>query len=130
METPQVITNSNLVDNGVLPEFAILIAVGMQKRRLILVLALETFMVSFVGVVIGIGTSIPVILYLVYNPIQLGDKMAELYDQLSIEPILNFSAEPWVFISQALVVFIIAIITVSYPLLFIRRLDPAKTMRG
>ncbi len=111
-------------------EFAILIAVGMQKRRLILVLALETFMVSFVGVVIGIGTSIPVILYLVYNPIQLGDKMAELYDQLSIEPILNFSAEPWVFISQALVVFIIAIITVSYPLLFIRRLDPAKTMRG
>jgi ABC-type lipoprotein release transport system permease subunit len=111
-------------------EFAILISVGMKKRRLLLVLILETFMVSFVGVVIGIVASIPVILYLVNNPIQLGGEMAELYDQLSIEPILNFSAEPWIFVSQALVVLIIAFVTVIYPLLFIRRLDPAKTIRG
>jgi hypothetical protein len=57
-------------------------------------------------------------------------EMAELYEQLSIEPILNFSAHPWIFISQALVVLIIAVVTISYPLLFIRRLDPARTIRG
>lgn len=111
-------------------EFAILISVGMRRRRLLLVLAIETFMVSFVGVIVGIIGSIPIILYLVHNPISLIGEMAELYEQLSIEPILNFSAEPWIFISQALVVLLIAIITISYPLLFLRRLDPAKTIRG
>ena len=56
-------------------EFAILISVGMKKRRLFLVLTIETFLVSFVGVVVGIVTSIPVILYLVNNPIHLGGEM-------------------------------------------------------
>jgi ABC-type lipoprotein release transport system permease subunit len=111
-------------------EFAILISVGMRRRRLLLVLAIETFMVSSVGVVIGILGSIPIIFYLVHNPINLSGEMAELYDQLSIEPILNFSAQPSIFIYQALVVLIIAIVTIIYPLLFVRRLDPAKTIRG
>jgi ABC-type lipoprotein release transport system permease subunit len=111
-------------------EFAILISVGMRRKRLLLVLAIETFMVSFVGVLVGIFGSIPIILYLVHNPINLAGEMAELYEQLSIEPILNFSAQPSIFIYQALVVFIIAIVTMIYPLLFVRRLDPAKTIRG
>jgi ABC-type lipoprotein release transport system permease subunit len=111
-------------------EFAILISVGMRRRRLLLVLALETFMVSFVGVVVGIVGSIPIILYLVHNPINLSGEMAELYDQLSIEPILNFSAQPSIFLSQALVVLIIAVVTIVYPLLFVRKLNPAKTIRG
>jgi ABC-type lipoprotein release transport system permease subunit len=111
-------------------EFAILISVGMRRKRLLLVLAIETFMVSFVGVLVGILGSIPIILYLVHNPINLAGEMAELYEQLSIEPILNFSAQPSIFIYQALVVLIIAIVTMIYPLLFVRRLDPAKTIRG
>jgi ABC-type lipoprotein release transport system permease subunit len=111
-------------------EFAILISVGMKRVRLLLVLAIETFMVSFVGVVTGIIFSIPIITYLVHNPIQLTGEAAELYDQLSIEPILAFSAQPSIFIWQALVVLIIAFVTILYPLLFVRRLDPAKTIRS
>jgi ABC-type lipoprotein release transport system permease subunit len=111
-------------------EFAVLISVGMRRRRLLLVLALETVLVSFVGVVVGIITSLPIIVYLYRHPIALTGEMAELYEQLSIEPILAFSAQPWIFISQALVVLVIAIITISYPLLYIRRLDPARTIRG
>ena len=111
-------------------EFAILISVGMRRRRLLLVLAIETCFVSFIGVVVGILFSIPIIGYLVKNPINLTGEMAELYEQLSIEPILAFSGHPWIFISQALVVLLIVIVTISYPLLFVRRLDTAKTIRG
>jgi ABC-type lipoprotein release transport system permease subunit len=111
-------------------EFAILISVGMRRRRLLLVLAIETFFVSFIGVVVGILFSIPIIAYLVKNPIHLSGEMAEVYEQLSIEPILAFSGHPWIFISQALVVMLVVIVTISYPLLFVRRLDPAKTIRG
>jgi ABC-type lipoprotein release transport system permease subunit len=111
-------------------EFAILISVGMRRRRLLLVLAIETFFVSFIGVVVGILFSIPIIAYLVQNPINLTGELAEVYEQLSIEPILAFSGHPWIFISQALVVLIIVIVTISYPMLYVRRLDPAKTIRG
>jgi ABC-type lipoprotein release transport system permease subunit len=111
-------------------EFAILISVGMKRRRLFLVLVIETFFVSFIGVVMGMITSIPLILYLVDHPINLSGEMAELYEKLSIEPILSFSAEPVIFFSQALVMLCIAFVTVSYPLLFVRRLDPARTIRG
>ena len=111
-------------------EFAILISVGMRRKRLLLVLAIETLLVSFVGVIVGILSSIPIIIYLVYNPINLTGEMTELYDKLNIEPILTFSAEPSIFISQALVILIIAIVTIIYPLLFIRRLDPARTIKG
>ena len=111
-------------------EFAILISVGMKRIRLLGVITIETFLVSFIGVLAGIAGSIPVILYLVYHPISLSGEMAELYEKLSIEPIMSFSAEPGIFIGQALVVFLIALVTVIYPILFIRRLNPAKTIRG
>jgi len=111
-------------------EFAILVSVGMRKIRLLIVLVIETFLVSFIGVVAGIAASIPLILYLIYNPIVLTGNMAEFYEKLNIEPIMPFSGEPSIFISQALVVLLIALVTLVYPVLFIRRLKPAETIRG
>jgi len=111
-------------------ELAILISVGMRKRRLVVVMAIETFLISFLGVILGIVGSIPIIAYLLHNPIKLTGEAAELWEQLSIEPILTFSAQPSIFISQALVVFLIALVTMVYPILYIRRMDPATTIRG
>ena len=111
-------------------EFAILISVGMQKSRLLIVLAIESFFVSFLGVIAGIIMSTPIVFYLVHNPILLTGEAADIYEQLSIEPIFAFSADPFIFTSQAFVVFIIAIITILYPVLFIRKLDPARTIKG
>jgi ABC-type lipoprotein release transport system permease subunit len=111
-------------------ELAILVSLGMRKSKLLMIMAIETFLLSFVGVIMGILGSIPAIYYFVYNPIELTGGAAELYDQLSIEPIMNFSAQPSVFISQALVVFVIALVTIIYPIIFIRNMDPATTIRG
>jgi ABC-type lipoprotein release transport system permease subunit len=111
-------------------EFAVLISVGMQKFKLLIITAIEAIMVSFIGVIAGIITSIPVILYFVHNPIYLGAEYADLYEQYGIEPILNFSSDPMVFISQALVVLVIALATIIYPVLFIRKMNIAKTIRG
>jgi ABC-type lipoprotein release transport system permease subunit len=111
-------------------EFAILVSVGMQKRKLMLITTLETIQVSFLGVAAGILVSYPLIVYMVGHPIELTGQMADLYAQLNIEPLLTFSAQPDIFVSQALVVLAITFVTVLYPYLFIRRLDPAKTIRG
>jgi len=111
-------------------ELAILVSVGMRKWRLLMVLVIEAFLVSFLGVILGIAGSIPLIMYFVNNPIRLTGEAAALYEQLSIEPILSFSAQPSIFFSQALVVFIIAVVTVIYPMLFVRNMDPVRTIRG
>ncbi|HID38582.1 MAG TPA: ABC transporter permease [Calditrichaeota bacterium] len=111
-------------------EFGILIAVGMRKGRLILVSFLESILVSFLGAVAGMIASIPIILYLINHPIYISGEGAKIYENMGIEPIMNFSGDPTIFISQALVALAIALITTLYPYLFIRRLEPVKALHG
>jgi ABC-type lipoprotein release transport system permease subunit len=111
-------------------EFGILVSVGMRKSKLILVTAIETIFVSFLGAVVGIVGAIPFVYYLKFNPIELTGEGAKIYDQLGIEPILSFSSEPVVFISQAIVVFLIALVTIIYPILYIKNMQPVKVLRG
>ncbi|MFC2088615.1 ABC transporter permease [Calditrichota bacterium] len=111
-------------------EFGILVSVGMRKWKLILVTSIETILVSFLGAVVGILGAIPFVFYLKFNPIELTGEAAKIYDQLGIEPIMAFSAEPVVFISQAVVVFLIALVTIIYPVLYIRQMEPVNVLRG
>ena len=109
-------------------EFGILISVGMKKLKLIWVTTIETIFISFLGVVFGFLGSIPLIYYLHYNPIYFTGEAAKAYETLGIEPIMNFSIDPGIFLSQSIVVLIIALTTALYPLLFVSRLKPAKAI--
>lgn len=111
-------------------EFGILVSIGMRKSKLILVTAIETIFVAFLGALVGIAGAIPFIYYLKFNPIELTGEGAKIYDQLGIEPIMNFSSEPVVFISQAIVVFLIALVTIIYPIMYIRKMNAVKVLRG
>lgn len=111
-------------------EFGILISVGMKKWKLILVAAFETIFVSFLGVITGIIGSLPLIFYLYHNPISITGDAAKTFDSLGIEAVFTFSADPGVFINQAAIVFIIALATIVYPFLFIRKLEPVNVLRG
>jgi len=111
-------------------EFGILISVGMRKGRLILVTFLESIFVSFLGSVAGMIGSIPIVTYLIHHPIYISGEGAKTYENMGIEPIMNFSGDPTIFASQALVVLTIALVTTLYPYLFIRRLQPVKALHG
>ena len=112
-----------------LREFGILISVGMKKIRLMLVSFIETIWVSFLGVIVGIAGSIPVIYYLHNNPLNISGEGAQVFDSLGIEPVMMFSTDFFIFFYQALVVLIIALATAVYPILFIRSLQPAEAIR-
>lgn len=111
-------------------EFGVLISVGMKKQKLILVTAIETILVSFIGVIAGILSSLPIVYYLFNNPIPITGAASKAFDSLGIEPIFNFGMDPVIFYSQAIVVMLIALITVLYPVLFIHNLEPVKAMRS
>lgn len=111
-------------------EFSILISVGMRRWKLVLATTLETLMVSFIGFIAGLLCSVPMILYLKQTPIHLTGDAAKIYDKLGIEAIMGFSADPTILTSQAQVILIIALIAAIYPWLYIRKIDPAKTLHG
>jgi ABC-type lipoprotein release transport system permease subunit len=110
-------------------EFGILISIGMKKVRLAFISFLESLFLTFIGVAAGVIVSIPLLYYFNQNPIELTGEMAEMILSYGLEPILPFRFAPNIFMDQFITVFVIALISVLYPLLFIRRLKPVEAMR-
>jgi ABC-type lipoprotein release transport system permease subunit len=111
-------------------EFGILVSVGMRKTKLILVTTVETIFISFLGMLAGMLCSIPIVYYLHDNPLRMTGDAAKAFEALGIEPIMNFSFEPGLFLTQSLVVLAIALGTAVYPILYINRLRPAEAIHG
>lgn len=109
-------------------EFSVLIAIGMQRTRLGVVLFLETVLLSLLGALGGSLVGIPLVAWFVRHPIPLGGDMAEMVGEMDmgIEPLLEFSAAPDIFWQQGLVVFVLAVLIGLYPVLKALHLNVAR----
>lgn len=110
-------------------EFGMLIAIGMKKRKLGLMLLGESVFISLVGVFVGTGLSLPLVVYLKKNPIRFTGKMAEAYEKFGFEAIMPTELDPNIFTIQSALVLGMALIIGLYPLWHISRLDAAKAMK-
>ena len=111
-------------------ELAVMIAVGMQKYKLSTILFIETLLIGFVGVIAGFAASVPVVLALVGNPIELPAEMAEAYAQYGFEPYLFFGSSPVVFAIQVIVVFSFTLIISIYPIMKVKNMVVSKAIKG
>ncbi len=111
-------------------ELGVMVAVGMQKIKLSLILFYETIFIGITGVLTGFIASIPVILILVEKPIPLPDELADAYLQYGFEPYIFFGTAPSVFINQVLTVFIITLIISLYPIFKVKNLKVTKALRA
>lgn len=110
-------------------EFAIMVAVGLHRSKLAIIVFLETIMIGLLGVIAGVITSIPVLQFLHYNPIPLTGETAEMMLEYNIEPIMPFSLETFIFTNQGITVLTLAFITALYPIIFVNRFKILKAMR-
>jgi ABC-type lipoprotein release transport system permease subunit len=110
-------------------EFAVMIAVGMRKSKLVLMTAIESILIGIMAIVAGILFAYPLLYYLHENPIPLTGGLAEAMISFGVDPILPFSIDPSLFVSQALTVFIIMIVAIVYPISIIFKLNVLKAMR-
>ncbi len=111
-------------------EFAVMIAVGMQKSKILLMVIYETVLLGILAILLGIAFTYPVLLYLHYNPIPLTGEIAKSMKLFGAEPILPFSIKPDIFINQTISVIIIAFVAVFYPLSVILKFNVLKAMRS
>jgi ABC-type lipoprotein release transport system permease subunit len=110
-------------------EFGVMIAVGMQKSTLTLLLAMETCIIGFLGLVISLVIGIFLLLYMYHHPIPLTGNAALAMEEMGIEPLLPFSLEPGIFTSQMLAIVVIIAICLLYPFWNILKMDPIHALR-
>jgi ABC-type lipoprotein release transport system permease subunit len=111
-------------------EFGVMVAVGMQKKRLGVLLTAEMLLMGLVGAASGIIGSIPIITYFVRNPIKFTGESAELFEQYGFEAIMPARLEGFYFGGQTAIVLIIFSLAIIYPVLSVLRLKEIKALRS
>ena len=111
-------------------EFGIMVAVGMRRYKLSIIILLETIMISIMGVLAGVAVALPILTYFYHNPIPLTGEAAKAVLEYNMEPVMPFLLEPHIFINQSIVVLVITLLTVIYPLSVIGRFQVVKAIKG
>jgi len=111
-------------------EFAVMIAVGMQKTKLLIMVLFETLLIGISAIVCGLLVAYPMLTYLYFNPIKLTGEIAASMIAFGAEPVLPFSLQPEIFMSQTISIIAITIIAVIYPLSVLLKFNVLKAMRS
>lgn len=110
-------------------QYAVMISIGMQRSKLIRVSVLETFIVSLIGIVVGLIIIMPVLFYLNFHPIPITGNLAEVYLQFNIKPILPFAVQPHVFISQTVIILSLSLLSALYPIIYLAKFNVLNAFR-
>jgi ABC-type lipoprotein release transport system permease subunit len=110
-------------------EFAMMIAIGMQKTKLALITLYEALIMNLIGIIIGIALSIPLVVYYHYYPIEMSGEMAKSIEKFGMEPVLPTLISFKIIFNQAIIVLIITIVAAAYPLISIMKLNIIKSLR-
>jgi len=111
-------------------EFGVMISIGMQKRKLSVVLYIETLFIGLLGIFSGIAVSLPLLLIQAKNPIPLTGDTAKLMEDFGFEPYMFFSTAPEVFWQQAISVFVLTLLIGIYPVIASLRIKEIKALHG
>ncbi|HEX8041552.1 MAG TPA: FtsX-like permease family protein [Chryseosolibacter sp.] len=110
-------------------EFGVMVAVGMQKRALSLMVVMETCIIGLLGLMASLVMGIFLLLYMYHHPIPLTGNAALAMRDMGIEPLIRFSLDPVIFTSQMLAITVIMFVCLLYPLWNISRLNAITALR-
>jgi ABC-type lipoprotein release transport system permease subunit len=111
-------------------EFGVMASLGMSRFRMIWMMLLETVFIGFLGIIAGAVTCVPIIYYFKDRPIRLGGEMAQASEAYGMEPVMAFSPDPFIFYNQFITVLLLMLITLSYPVMKLIRLNIINAIRG
>lgn len=110
-------------------EMGMLVAIGMKKGLLCILLLAESVFTTLAGCLLGIVASIPLVYYLNRHPLRIGGDTAKAYERFGFEAIFPTSTDASNFITQGVIVLVIGLILSLYPLYKTVRLNPVSAMR-
>ena len=107
-------------------EFAMMISLGMSRRRLKIITVLELLLLTVTGVALATAVTVPLTYYFSLNPIPLTGDIAQAYVELGMEAVIITTCETSVFITQTLTILLFAGLTFTYPVSKIGKLKIAS----
>jgi len=110
-------------------EFGVLVAIGMKKIKLMVVVLIETILLTLLGVFLGIAAVMPINYYFHVNPYVLPGDQAVVMEKFGFESVVPFSIDYQIPLYHGLLIFVIALIITLYPLMIIAKLKPLKAMK-
>lgn len=113
-----------------LHEFGILVAIGMKKYLLAIVVIMESFFIAFIATIAGMFGAIPIIMRFKKHPIKFGGELEKMYDSYGMESIIPFSDKLIVFTEQAFVIFLLSIFLSLYAARKIFSLNAIDALRS
>lgn len=112
-----------------LREFGILLSIGLKRTKLAIICLIETIFISFLGVIAGLIIGYPVVYWLYRNPIRVTGDVAEAFIDYGIDPVMSFSIALDIFLNQAGIILLIAIVIGIYPVKKVFNLDMINAAR-
>ncbi len=110
-------------------EFGIILSIGMKQRTLVSLVALETVMLVFVGLIAANIAGYGVNFYFYHNPIELGGEFADVYAYYGIEPIMAWVKYFSININTSLMILVVSFFVALFPVFKVLRLEPLKGIR-
>ncbi len=111
-------------------EFGVLVAIGMQKKKLKRIVAMEMLLLGTIGLLCGLLASSPLILYFHYNPILLKGDLASMMEDYGWDAVMPTAWFGPYFYWQAVIVAVMVILATIYPLRKIGRLKEIEALKG
>ncbi len=111
-------------------EFGVLIAIGMQKKRLKRIVTIEMILLGTQGLIAGLLASSPVILYFYYFPILLKGALGKMMEDYGWDAVMPTAWFGPYFYWQAIVVGLMVFLATLYPLRKIGKLKEIEALRS
>jgi len=97
-------------------EFGVLVAIGMQKKKLASIMTLEMFLVGLIGILAGALVASIIILYGVEHPMVFKGETAKMFEDYGFEPKMVFWSIDTYYIWQMVIVGLMVLIAIGYPM--------------
>jgi len=111
-------------------EFGVLVAIGMQKKKLKRIVTLEMLMLGFVGLVSGLAAGAPLIMYYYYHPYVFKGDLAVMMEDWGWEAVMPTAWFGPYFYMQAVIVALMVLLATLYPLRKIGKMKEIEALRS
>ena len=110
-------------------EFGISLAMGMPQRTLVLLVVIESVIITLIGLILGNLVAYGVNYYIAQSPIIFGGELAALYEDYGFLPLMKSSVKFSIFFNTSITIFIASMLSIIYPAIKVFRLEPLKGIR-
>jgi ABC-type lipoprotein release transport system permease subunit len=111
-------------------EFGVLVAIGMQKKKLASIMTIEMLLIGLIGIMAGALVASIAILYGVDHPIIFKGESAKIFEEYGMEPKMAFWNIDTYYIWQMVIVVFMVLLSITYPIRKIFRMKVVNALRA